>query len=191
MNVCTVTEDFEIIPFLFRAVPKPRIPNQRNYNGYRPSTRSTLNASSLRLNERARASLMSTPKELIPFLQKMLAVFLNKFHNLVDLHGPETSGTLEYNRIKPKLGELLFARFTWICAGSLRSKDTKKNRYPSTGRTVGILSPFYLIDAKQRSGFVAPWLVRLTGWRSAANGACLSFHQAKPNVRRLSAASWC
>ncbi len=42
---------------------------------------------------------MSTPKELIPFLQEMLAVFLNKFHDLVDLHAAETAGTLKYNRI--------------------------------------------------------------------------------------------
>ena len=33
MYVCTVTEDFKVIPFLFRPMPQPRIPNQRDYDG--------------------------------------------------------------------------------------------------------------------------------------------------------------
>src|SRR3990167_3572073 len=62
------------------------------------------------------------------------------------------------------------SRFTWICGGSLRSKETKKNRYPSTRRTVGILSPFYLTDAKQRSWFVALGRVRITACGLAGGG---------------------
>jgi len=50
---------------------------------------------------------MSTPKELIPFLQELLTVFLNKFQDPVDLHSTETSRSLENNGIEPKLGDLL------------------------------------------------------------------------------------
>src|SRR5712691_9766530 len=49
-----------------------------------------------------------------------------------------------------------------MCGGSLRSNDTKKNRYPATRNTVGIQSPFYLIGAKRRSGESAVRGVRLT-----------------------------
>src|SRR5438105_1368664 len=51
---------------------------------------------------------MSTPEELIPFLQEMIAVFLNKFHDLVDLHTAATPGTIQNNGIKPKFGDLPF-----------------------------------------------------------------------------------
>jgi len=33
MNVRTVTEDLEIVSFVFRTMPKPRIPNQRDNDG--------------------------------------------------------------------------------------------------------------------------------------------------------------
>ena len=33
MYVCAVTKDFKTIPLLFRSMPKPRIPNQGDYNG--------------------------------------------------------------------------------------------------------------------------------------------------------------
>src|SRR3972149_22700 len=52
---------------------------------------------------------MSTPEELIPFPQEVLAVFLNKFHDLVDLDTAEASCTLENDGIEPKLGNLVLA----------------------------------------------------------------------------------
>jgi hypothetical protein len=33
MDVGTVSKKFEIIPFLFRSMPKPRVPNQRDDDG--------------------------------------------------------------------------------------------------------------------------------------------------------------
>src|SRR5688572_12341506 len=42
---------------------------------------------------------MSTPKELMPFLQEMLTVFLNKSYDLVDHDAAEASRTLENNNV--------------------------------------------------------------------------------------------
>jgi hypothetical protein len=42
-------------------------------------------------------------KELIPFLQKILTVLLNESRDLAYFDAAATSGTLEYNRVKPKL----------------------------------------------------------------------------------------
>ena len=51
---------------------------------------------------------MSTPEEFIPLRQKMLAVFLNKVHDRVDLHAAETACALQDNGIKPNLCDFLF-----------------------------------------------------------------------------------
>jgi hypothetical protein len=52
---------------------------------------------------------MSTPKELIPFLQEMPTMVLNKSHDLVYFDAAETSSTLKNHRIKPKLCDSVFA----------------------------------------------------------------------------------
>jgi hypothetical protein len=67
----------------------------------------------------------------------MLAMFLNKFHDLVDLDTAEASCTLENDGIDPKLGNLVLALH--VNVRRLRSiEGQKKNRYPPTLRTVGI-----------------------------------------------------
>jgi len=54
---------------------------------------------------------MSTPKELIPFLQETPTMFLNQFHDPIDLDPTEASRSLENHRIKPKLSHLLFTLY--------------------------------------------------------------------------------
>ncbi len=73
----------------------------------------------------------------------MLAVFLNKFHDLVDFDTAEASSALENDGNEPKLGNLVLALH--VNVRRLRSiEDTKKNRYPPTRRTVGIPEPILL-----------------------------------------------
>ena len=72
----------------------------------------------------------------------MLTVLLDKPRNPIDLDAAETSCPFENDRIEPKLRYLLFAFYVdvrWFAP----INDTKKNRYASTRRAVGILEPFY------------------------------------------------
>src|SRR3990172_8580616 len=90
---------------------------------------------------------MSTPEELIPFLQEVLAVFLNKFHDLVDLDTAEASCTLENDGIEPKLGNLVLALH--VNVRRLRSIEGHEEEPISpTRRTVGI--PKSIVQVLQR-----------------------------------------
>ncbi len=74
-----------------------------------PSTKSTARASLLTLTAWARASRVSTAKELIPPLEYSLAMLINELCNCIQFAAAETSGPLKSNRLQPELRDHILA----------------------------------------------------------------------------------
>src|SRR5437867_3263894 len=68
----------------------------------RPSTKSTVRASSVSPTDWARASCISTTEELIPAPKQSLLMLLNEPGNCIQFSSAEAAGTLQSDGVQPE-----------------------------------------------------------------------------------------
>ena len=105
----------------------------------RPSTRSTVSASLLTLTAFARASWISVTEELIPFLQKSLAVLKNMCCHLAEFCPAEPSRSFKGDGVQPELGDHVLPSHMYVWRFSSIKGHEEKSVWP------------YLLDCGHRS----------------------------------------